>query len=262
MRLLLTAKAKTKSREGKGMARKREAAQRMKWLLNLIEIDVVGLSHGDFMKYFYELLTYFYDSPWLDESTLRGFCKDNKNNRGAIREAQEKIRGLLMLLWGDTHESRRVGTAIKCPLEYKPTYRALVENGNVEFISVPEVYIEAEDTLGRRIQSWDGLRQFEPEGKSAGITCRIAGEEGLHVKPFPVDISKAIVYNDFLDPDMHTTILSFIHPLIQQLGQDRIFVCNNPKCSRIEFTNKKKESSYCRSCLTKARVERWRKKVT
>lgn len=243
------------------MVSKREAAQRLKWLLNLIEMDVSGLGHGDFTKYFYDLLTYFYGCPWLDENTLRGFCEDNENNRRGLGEAQEKIRGVILLLWGDTHESKQVGSAIISPLEYKPTYHLVVEHGNVEFAACPNIYIEPRDTEGKRIQSWDELVQFESKGKKAGITCMIPGKEGIQVIPFPVDLSKAVVFNDFLDIDIHNTILSFIHPLIQQLGQDRIFVCTNPKCSRIEFTNKKKQKPLCRSCLAKARVEKWRKKA-
>jgi hypothetical protein len=79
------------------------------------------------------------------------------------------------------------------------------------------------------------------------------GKPGPWKVTFTTETPKVnIGYSDFW-----SDLGMFLIPIFQGIEAFRILRC--AKCGRYEFTNKKKKEPQCNSCVTKGRVQRWRK---
>lgn len=202
---------------------KREAAKRLKWLIDFANLNIIEVEPGDFLKELYTLLTSFSDSQ-----VSQKYLIDDQGNRMAMGRTQRMVRQIFSALSGDADQASSL-------FPFQITYQVSHEDSELKITP----------------------RSYWVEGSYEDAPLVIGGQ----YRDFAVKSGEKVPVlfsGGMCNQDMFSTIGAFLLPILQDLGVARIFRCSG--CERFEFTNRKKQKPLCTRCLTKARVEKHRER--
>jgi hypothetical protein len=275
--------------EGPG---KRYHVNRLKWLLDLLNTDILNLPPGGFLKVFYEFLAFFYED-YVEEEVLKRVCVDTPEDRKQLEMARDMLAGIISellrkLFWRQIiqidPEKRKTDPYIASTLDEIETTKVwdkvwdsdeeqipLAYHLHGERIAlVPEIRIYEYDNL----QTDDELRIVREFGELGDIgedaqarkeaLAQKWEEQGLidqevaDIMRKPSDDIPYGKFSKFCDPTMSATLGFQLYNLIEKFPLSSIYEC--PECHDYFVATRKKQSKYCTRCIKKKHVYKWREK--
>jgi hypothetical protein len=276
--------------EGRG---KRYHVNRLKWLLNLLNTDILSLPPGGFLKLFYEFLAFFYEN-YVEEEVLKRVCVDTPEDREQLKMARGILARIISellrkLFWRQIiqtdPERRKTDPYIASILDEIETTKVWDGYGKVSFayhlhgeriVLVPEIRIYEYDNLQtddeiRIVREFSELEDIGEDFKKIHQKVREAvvqklKEQGARKEviekqleePYDRDRVPYGKFSKFCDPTMSATLGFQLYNLIEKFPLSSIYSC--PECSKYFVATRKKQSKYCKRCINKKHVKNWRDK--
>jgi hypothetical protein len=274
--------------EGQG---KRYHVNRLKWLLNLLNTDILNLPPGGFLKVFYEFLAFFYED-YVEEEVLKRVCVDTPEDRKQLEMARDGLAGsvselLRKLDWHQkiqTYPELKTDPVIASLDEIKSTkvwdsdeQIPLAYHLRGERISlIPQIRIFEYDNLQTddEIEVVREFREREDIGKDAQKYAqemrdaialeweeRGVDKKVVDVMRTPYDPGPSVPFgkfSKFCDPTMSATLSFELYALLEKFPISSIYKC--PECRDYFVATRKKQSEYCTRCIKKKHVYKWREK--
>ena len=269
--------------EGPG---KRYHVNRLKWLLDLLNTDILKLPPGGFLKIFYEFLAFFYEG-YVKEEVLKRVCVDTPEDREQLKMARDELAGgISELLWklywhqkfqtypelkNDPHYSSYLDeiktTKVWGSDEVQISFAYHLQGERIALI--PEIRIYEYDNLQTddEIEVVREFRRLEDIGKDAqALRESIAQkweEQGVDKEvvdfiKMPYDRVLFGKFSKFCDPTMSATLKFQLYNLLEKFPLSSIYQC--PECRDYFVATRKKQSAYCTRCIKKKHVYKWRDK--
>jgi hypothetical protein len=265
--------------EGPG---KRHYVNRLKWLLNLLNTDILNLPPGGFLKVFYEFLAFFYEN-YVEDEVLKRVCVDTPEDRKQLEMARGGLAGriselLSKLSWrqifqtdpelkNDPHYSfflDEIETTKVWDSDEQISFTYHLRGEGISLI--PEIRIYEYDNL-QTDDEIEVVREFEEsvkddpalreaifqEWKKQGVS-----KEAIEVLDKPYDHVPFGKFSKFCDPNMSATLSFKLYALLEKFPLSSIYQC--PECRNYFVATRKKQSEFCTRCIKKKHVYKWREK--
>ena len=266
--------------EGRG---KRYYVNRLKWLLELLNTDILNLPPGGFLKTFYEFLAFFYED-YVEEEVLKRVCVDTPEDRKQFERARGIIAGsiselLNKLFWRQIiqtdPEKRKTDPYIASILDEIETTKVWDSDEQIplayhlrgERISlVPQIRIYEYDNL-QTDDEIEVVREFEESGKDdpafresivQAMKEQGAPKEAIEPLEKPYNHVPFGKFSKFCDPNMSAALTFELFALLEKFPLSSIYRC--PECRDYFVATRKKQSDYCTKCIKKKHVYKWREK--
>jgi hypothetical protein len=265
--------------EGRG---KRYHVNRLKWLLDLLNTDILKLPPGGFLKIFYEFLEFFYEI-YVEDEVLKRVCVDTPEDREQLKRARDELSGGISELLRKLYWRQRFQTYPE--LKDNPHYSSFLDEiettkvwDSDEQISftyhlrgegialIPQIRIFEYDNL-QTDDEIEVVREFEHRGKLASdfreSMVQTMKEQGVPkevIEPLeePYDPVPSGKFSKFCDPTMSATLKFQLYNLLEKFPLSSIYEC--PGCRDYFVATRKKQSEYCTRCIKKKHVYKWREK--
>lgn len=207
---------------------KRYYLQRLNWLLGFLNADIAAMPTGDFLKLFHEFLVFFYQDAVKDESEFRKWCVDTDIDRSQMLLAQVISVNLVQRL-----KSRNAREEL--PVSLNVQYVAHVDNED-------KVILKRDQGIGPYPEVQEGLEYSDRASARDDLPSREAQGQ----------------FSNFGVPRFDDTVRYGVLTLLTKFPLSSIQHC--PRCEKFYKSSRRKESPFCRTCLTRKGVNEWRDK--
>ncbi len=268
--------------EGPG---KRYHVNRLKWLLDLLNTDILKLPPGGFLKIFYEFLAFFYEG-YVKEEVLKRVCVDTPEDREQLEMARKGLAGRIWKLLWKLSWRQRIQTNPELKTDpYCASILDEIESTKVwdrdeeqiplayhlhgeRIALIPEIRIYEYDNL-QTDDEIEIVREFE---ESCDIATALIVSKAVTEKMQEQGVDKEVVdsiektydqvpfgkFSKFCDPTMFATLKFQLYALLEKFPLSSIYQC--PECRKYFVATRKKQSEYCTRCIKKKHVYKWREK--
>ncbi|NIO20520.1 MAG: hypothetical protein GTN76_07220 [Candidatus Aenigmarchaeota archaeon] len=232
---------------------KRHYQKRLKWLLSFLNEDLPNLPPGGFLKIMNEVLLFFYEGRYKPDAEFGTVCIDTLLERKSLKKLQNRVKDCLkdILEGGETCTRDPRPHLIEEELQAK--YVVIVEGNRVSIRSKKELTSYRESWF-----SFDPDTFWPPVFRRRSLADAPIVDEDDIVKKFgkQYDDKNWVFFSAFYDPDVKSSILLTLIPLLEKFPLDCIRQC--PDCDKYFTSTRRKESELCRRCLTKRNTYKWR----
>jgi hypothetical protein len=265
---------------------KRYYVNRLRWLLDFVNADILNLPPGGFLKVFYEFLAFFYEG-YVEDEVLKRLCVDIPEDRQQLVMAGKILSGRIWELLDKLHLRQQVEIhpelkddphnsalqdAIKttqvweseAPIPIPLSYHLKGER----IVLIPEIRIYEYDNL-QSDDEIEAVRRFE---ESSQIALALMSRKEITQKLEEQSVDKELVdlikepydqvplgkFSKFCDPNIFSTLTFQLYSLLEKFPLSSIYRC--PECRKYFAATRKKQSEYCTQCIKKKHVYKWRDK--
>jgi len=226
---------------------RRHDVNQLKWLLDFLRTDVMELPGSEFRELHYQMLDFLYGRQIENKKELRDVATDDEFNRKALMQIRGLCNSFLGQILSESEQSQKDGKLTSNNLgEVLYDYRVnrdrvtLVPRQRTHPYGVPA--------------NLTGTYRYIP--LNAGKQADEPYLRRYFLNNPRIESSNYAFFSRFYDPDIESTALLSLIPLLEKFSLKSISKCDI--CHAFFKRTNRKQWDLCRPCLTKIKIYHWR----